>query len=176
MNTDLTRSIDPYDSTMGGTLSDVSNVSLKGYTQGSNYTHYASVSFDGSFAINYFLDLPADASNVKLYYWDAAAYQRSVANNQLATTTASGIVNIVNSAKLYKMQIAEIAAKELQDGYVMCAVYQIGSSTYCTKVVSYSVGAYCNTMAARDNVTMADLAKATAVYGHYAAKYFDSNP
>jgi hypothetical protein len=157
---------------MCGTRSDVSNVSLNGYTVGSEYKHFASVSFEGAFAINYYVNLPSNVTEVQLYYWDAAAYQEAVNGNALDVETATGSVELEAVNGTFEGQISGIAAKKLNDEYVMCAVYTTEEGTFSTNVVSYSVGAYCKATANSSNVSMANLAKATAVYGYYAKEHF----
>ena len=61
-----------------------------------------------------------------------------------------------------------IAAKELGQTYYTAGIYTVGDTTYYSPVVSYSLGSYCQTIAAQGNAFGA----ATAVYGYYAASYF----
>ena len=53
----------------------------------------------------------------------------------------------------------------------VAAVYFDGTTTWTSGVLGYSIGAYCASMA-KGTDTMADLAKATAVYGYHAKQYF----
>ena len=52
----------------------------------------------------------------------------------------------------------------------MAAIYRSGGTVYTTKVIPYSLGRYCESIAANGNAFGA----ATAVYGYYAKAYFNT--
>ena len=61
-----------------------------------------------------------------------------------------------------------IAAKDIDKTIYVAAVYKSGGTVYVSKVIPYSIGKYCETIAAQGNAFGA----ATAVYGYYAKTYF----
>ena len=71
----------------------------------------------------------------------------------------------------YRADITGIAAKELSEAIYVAAVYRNGSTTYTSGVLGYSIGTYCSSQASKGG-DIADLAKATAVYGYHAKAYF----
>ncbi|MBQ3215545.1 MAG: hypothetical protein IJB11_05435, partial [Oscillospiraceae bacterium] len=64
--------------------------------------------------------------------------------------------------------IEGIAAKEIDQTYYTAGIYTVGSTTYYSPVIAYSLGNYCETVAASGEAFGA----ATAVYGYYAKAYF----
>ena len=71
----------------------------------------------------------------------------------------------------YRGDITGIAAKELTEAVYVAAVYTNGGTTWTSGVLGYSIGAYCSSQASKAG-DIADLAKATAVYGYHAKQYF----
>ena len=128
------------------------------------------VSFEGAFSINYFFT-PAYApvDGVTLYYWTEADFN---AADVLTAQNASGSLAMTAEASgQYRGDITEIAAKNLAQAIYVAAVYSDGTAEWTSGVLGYSIGAYCASMA-KGTDTMADLAKATAVYGYHAKQYF----
>jgi hypothetical protein len=72
----------------------------------------------------------------------------------------------------YWAQISGISAKQIDQTFYVCAVYKYSWYTYRTGIISYSLSKYCMNNATSTDAAMADLAKATAVYGYYAETYF----
>ena len=128
------------------------------------------ISFEGAFCINYFFTPNyAPASGITLYYWDAEDY---AANSVLTTSNATGSIKMSGSGTgEYRADITGIAAKELSEAIYVAAVYRNGSTTYTSGVLGYSIGSYCSSQASKGGA-IADLAKATAVYGYHAKAYF----
>ena len=71
----------------------------------------------------------------------------------------------------YRGDIAGIAAKALGEGVYVAGVYTDGTTTWTSGVLGYSIGAYCLGQSTKGG-TIAELAKATAVYGYQAKQYF----
>jgi hypothetical protein len=71
----------------------------------------------------------------------------------------------------YRGDIEGIAAKDLSKAVYVAAVYSDGTTTWTSGVLGYSIGAYCSNQA-KNTDAMAELAKATAVYGYHAKAYF----
>ena len=129
----------------------------------------ASVSFEGAFAINYYLMPSAAVSgDMTLYIWDAAAYASEAS---LTTGNATAVVTAVKQSDgSYWGNISGIAAKNLDSTYYAAGVYTDASGNRCcTGVVAYSLSRYCMNNA---EGSMGALAQATAMYGYYAAAYF----
>ena len=127
------------------------------------------VSFEGAFSINYFFT-PAytPVNGVTLYYWTEADYN---AASVLTTANATGAIAMKNEGGQYRGDIEGVAAKDLATAIYVAAVYSDGSTTWTSGVLGYSIGAYCSSQASGTG-TMAELAKATAVYGYHAKAYF----
>ena len=127
------------------------------------------VSFEGAFSINYFFT-PAytPVNGVTLYYWTEADYN---AASVLTTANATGAIAMKNEGGQYRGDIEGVAAKDLATAIYVAAVYSDGSTTWTSGVLGYSIGAYCGSQASGTG-TMAELAKATAVYGYQAKAYF----
>jgi hypothetical protein len=127
------------------------------------------VSFEGAFSINYFFTpayTPADG--ITLYYWTEADFN---ATDVLTVDNATGAIDMVIENGQYRADIEGIAAKDLSKTVYVAAVYSDGTTTWTSGVLGYSIGAYCSSQATKGG-TMADLAKATAVYGYHAKAYF----
>ena len=127
---------------------------------------YPSVSFEGSFAINYYLEtgLTPD-SGVTFLYWNAEAYESAT---KLTSANATGMMPMTNDGTRYHAQVGGIAAKDMDQTIYVAAIYKNNGTSYTTSVIAYSLGRYCETIAANGNAFGA----ATAVYGYYAKAYF----
>ena len=128
------------------------------------------ISFEGAFCINYFFTPKYTPDNgITLYYWNEADYN---ANSVLSTSNATGKFKLEGSGTgEYRGDITGIAAKELSGAVFVAAVYKNGGTVWTSGVLGYSIGAYCSSQASKGG-TIADLAKATAVYGYHAKAYF----
>ena len=129
-----------------------------------------SISFEGAFCINYFFTPKyAPDSGITMYYWTAEDYN---AASVLTTSNATGKIKLEGSGTgQYQGDIEGIAAKALSEAvYVACA-YKSGGKVWTSGVLGYSIGAYCSGQSTKAG-TIADLAKATAVYGYHAKQYF----
>ena len=129
------------------------------------------ISFEGAFCINYFFTPNyAPASGITMYYWNEADYN---ANNVLTTSNATGSFKLSgNGTGEYRGDITGIAAKNISEAvYVACAYKDSNGTVWTSGVLGYSIGAYCSSQASKGG-DIADLAKATAVYGYHAKAYF----
>ena len=131
---------------------------------------YSTVSFDGAFAINYYLKPDSHIEgDILFYYWNAADY---AAADILTADNATGcIIMGDNNDGSYFARVTGIAAKQLDDTYYVAAVYNNADGTYCSGIIAYSLSRYCMNNA-KDGQPMQDLAAATAVYGYHAKEYF----
>ena len=151
---------------------DPSKIGTMAKTETGFSTRSATVSFDGAFAINYYLapDSYIDSS-ITFYYWSSSAY---AAVTELSASNATGKLTMQKQPDgSYWAQISGIAAKELDDTYYVAAVYTSDLDRCCTGVIAYSLSKYCMNNAANGS-DMQEFAKATAVYGHHARVYFDA--
>jgi hypothetical protein len=129
------------------------------------------VSFEGAFAINYyFAPNGAVAEDMKLYIWDSETY---AAVSTLTAGNASRVVTMEKqSSGVYWGRLDRIAPKVLDDTYYVAGVYTDANGiTCCTGVIAYSLSQYCMNNAFGN---MGLLAQATAMYGYYAAQYFEN--
>ncbi len=128
------------------------------------------ISFEGAFCINYFFTpnyIPD--SGIALYYWNATDY---AANSVLTTANATGSLQMTGEGTgEYRGDITGIAAKALSEAVYVAAVYTSNGTTWTSGVLGYSIGAYCSSQASKGS-DVANLAKATAVYGYHAKQYF----
>jgi hypothetical protein len=127
----------------------------------------ASVSFEGAFAINYYFT-PSEtvAGDMKLYVWNAEAYE---ATEVLTADNATVKIMEIKGDK-YFAPISGIAPKDLDKTFYVAGVYEdANGNTHCTGVIAYSLSRYCMNNA---NGSMGDLSQATAMYGYYADNYF----
>ena len=133
---------------------------------------YPSVSFDGAFSINYYFT-PAQTpeDGLTFYYWDAETYD---AVQRLTAENATGSMEMVQVADAYWAVVGGIAAKQIDEPVYVTGSYDHDGQTYSSGVIVYSLGRYCETVAARDDSGQQELAKAAAVYGYYAKIYFES--
>ena len=133
-------------------------------------SRYPAISFEGAFCINYFFTPKYEpSSGITLYYWNEADYN---AVSVLSTSNATGKIKLEGSGtNAYRGDITGIAAKALSEAVYVAAAYKNGSTVWTSGVLGYSIGAYCSSQATKTG-TIADLAKATAVYGYHAKQYF----
>lgn len=129
---------------------------------------YPTVSFEGAFSINYYFT-PSEVvqGNMKLYYWTQADYE---AADQLTADNATGI-STMTGLNSYGAAVKQIAAKDMDSTVYVAAVYSSNGETYCSGVIAYSLGAYCDSQAT-GNSSISSFAEAAAVYGAYAKSYF----
>ena len=127
-----------------------------------------SVSFEGAFCIHYFFTPSYAASSMKLYYWTQEDYEAAAT---LTPANATGSIKMTLENGVYTAVIDQIPARELNSGIYVAGGYSYGGVSYCTGVLPYSIGAYCASMSTKEG-NVAQLAQATAVYGHYAKQYF----
>jgi hypothetical protein len=130
----------------------------------------ASVSFEGDFSLNFYMDPCYEPEGkVMLYYWNQEDYDRA---ESLLFTNATGKVEMAAQTDgKYWGQISGIPAKDLDSTFYVIMSYESGSMEYCTSAISYSVSQYCLRSIANSS-TMMPLCQATAMYGYYANQYF----
>jgi hypothetical protein len=131
----------------------------------------ASVSFEGAFAINFYM-VPSEAvaGEMRLYIWTPEAYASA---GRLTEQNAAVVPMNLEDNGQYFCQVTGIAAKALDETYYVAAVYtDIGGNVRCTGIIPYSLSKYCMNNASG---TMGELAQATAMYGYYAEQYFTVN-
>ena len=127
---------------------------------------YPKVSFEGAFAINYyFVNSLTPDNGITFCYWDAETYD-SV--NILTTSNATGKVVMTQEGDSWRATVDGIAAKDIDRTVYVAAMYHSGGTLHTTSVIAYSLGTYCQSVAANGNAFGA----ATAVYGYYAKAYF----
>ena len=141
------------------------------YTEPAFTSRYPSVSFDGAFSINFYFtaaDVPDDG--MTFYYWDMETYD-SV--DVLTPENASGTMGMtLAGTNTYYGMVDGIAAKEMDETVFVAGVYTVDGVEYTTGIIAYSLGKYCQTIAAKDTSDQQAFAQATAVYGYYAKEYF----
>ena len=159
-----------YTSDMVQTVSAVDKAKQGVFASNKGFgTRKPAVSFEGAFSINYFFTpnyTPVDG--ITLYYWTEADFN---AADVLTVENASGAVAMKDEGTQFRGDIEGIAAKDLTKAVYVAAVYSDGTTTWTSGVLGYSIGAYCSSQA-NGTGTMAELAKATAVYGYHANAYF----
>ena len=128
------------------------------------------VSFEGAFSINYFFTPQyAPVGEITMYYWTEADF---AAAEVLTVENASGFITMDGTGtQQYRGDLTGISAKDLSSAVYVAAIYSDGTNTWTSGVLGYSIGAYCSSMA-KGTDAMAELAKATAVYGYHAKQYF----
>jgi hypothetical protein len=130
---------------------------------------YASVSFEGALAVNYYFTPSVDADEMNLYYWSPSIYEWVDA---LTPETSLGCVQMEKQANgSYWAQLTYLPAKWIDDTIYVAATYEKDGVTYCTGIIAYSVGTYCSRKA---DGPMGGLAFATVAYGYYADRYFSA--
>jgi hypothetical protein len=133
-------------------------------------TRKPAISFEGAFCINYFFTPKYEpVQGITLYYWNEADFN---AADVLTTENATGVMELDGTGVgQYRGDITGIAAKSLSQAVYVAAIYSDGPTIWTSGVLGYSIGAYCSGQASKDG-DIADLAKATAVYGYCAKQYF----
>ena len=128
------------------------------------------ISFEGAFCINYFFT-PADQpeGEITMYYWNEEDF--GTAEVLDAENATGSLVMVQDSNGQYRADITGIAAKDLSGAVYVAAVYSNGTEVRTSGVLGYSIGAYCGSQASKGGA-VAELAMATAVYGHHAKEYF----
>jgi hypothetical protein len=131
---------------------------------------YPSVSFEGAFAINYYLT-PKKAvdGEMILYCWNLSDYNSATI---LTEENATAKVTMTTGSNIWFAAYTGIAAKQIDETVFVAAVYESGGTRYSSPVITYSLGAYCADQIANGSATMQDFARATVVYGDTAKAYF----
>ena len=131
---------------------------------------YPSVSFEGAFAINYYLT-PKKAvdGEMILYCWNLSDYNSATI---LTEENATAKVTMTTGSNIWFAAYTGIAAKQIDETVFVAAVYESGGTRYSSPVITYSLGAYCADQIANSSATMQDFARATVVYGDTAKAYF----
>ena len=169
LTTDQRNLVQPYTASMVNSVKqpDVSKAGIFTNTGGFS-RKYPSVVFEGAFSINYYFTPSSTPNNtVTLYYWTQETYE---AANTLTTANATGKIKMTAVNGVYQAVIDGIAARELDRTIYVAAGYNSGTTSYCSGVLAYSLGAYCASKAATAG-DMQPFAAATAVYGYYAKQY-----
>ncbi len=177
MNSSLTTEqqalVSGYDESMVAPIVTAAASKTVNFTKnGGLSTFYPSVSFEGAFGINCYAAPSATPSgNVTLYYWYQDAYESAAT---LTTGNASGSITMELADGKYVGKVAGIVARKLDSTVYISLVYTSGDTTYCSGVISYSVGRYLEQIAADSTNAAQPLGAAAAVYGYYAKEYFAS--
>ena len=143
------------------------------YTESAFTTRYPSVSFDSAFSINfYFASSSTPDDGMTFYYWDIETYD-SV--EVLTKDNATGTMEMtLAGSNTYYGVVEGIAAKEMDETVFVAGVYEVDGVEYTTGIIAYSLGKYCEGIAAKETSDQRFLAQATAVYGYYAKEYFSN--
>ena len=173
MNASLTAEqlalVSAYDEAMLDDVVNVDSAKVGAFVMNGGYSSiWPTVSFEGAFSINYYFtpsNTPDDG--LTFYYWDAATYN-SV--DVLTAENATGTAQMVQDGDSWFAAVDGIAAKDMDETVYVAASYTAGGTTYNTNVVAYSLGKYCESIAAEEDA----IGAATAVYGYYAKTYFAS--
>jgi hypothetical protein len=130
----------------------------------------ASMSADGTFALNYYFTTSRSVETVTFYYWTAEQY---AAVTELTADNASGVKEMVptQTANQFWANYDGIAARDMDQTVYVCGVYQVDGETYSTGVLAYSMAKYCISKA-ETACDIQDFAKAMTVYGYQAKSYF----
>jgi hypothetical protein len=165
--------ISAYDASMIAPLASVDSakVGMFTYNQGDFARRYNSVSFDGAFSINYYFTAKGEPDNgMKFYYWNLADYNAATV---LTPENATGTMDMVEGENYqFWGQVPNIAAKQVDETVFVAGVYELDGVTYTTGILAYSLGKYCQKIAADDTSDQQAFSAATAVYGYYAKEYF----
>ena len=160
-----------YSASMAGTVPATSATKQGSFANNQGFSSKKpAISFEGAFCINYFFTPQyAPTSGITLYYWDAADYS---AASVLTTVNATGYIRLsgVGTGE-YRGDLIGISAQALADAAYVAAVYTNGTTTWTSGVLGYSIGVYCSNQVSAGSA-IANLAKATAVYGYHAKQYF----
>ena len=178
MNADLTAEqlalVEPYRGDMMDAVVGASSEKVGMFIRSSEAFSrmYPTVSFEGAFAINYyFVNSWTPDEGMTLYYWDAQTYENAPV---LTAENATGRMDMVCDGTRYWGEVANIAAKEMDQTIYVAGVYASQGEMYTTGVIAYSLGSYCKGIAGNPDSDARELASMTAVYGYYAENYFVS--
>jgi hypothetical protein len=139
-------------------------------SNGGYASRYPTISFEGVFSINYyFKPSKTPKGNIVMYVWKQENYE---AVPSLSKGNATMAINMTKTGSdEYVAVVDGIAAKDLDKAVYVAFCYTGGSTAYCSGVVGYSIGTYCNSQAAKTG-SLAELAASCAVYGYYAKRLF----
>ena len=171
MNASLTAAqqslVADYDESMVDDVAKADTAKVGSFVMDGGYSNiFPTVSFEGAFSINfYFTPSKTVDSAPPLYYWDAETYN-SV--SVLSPWNATGVITMAQDGSNWGAAIEGIAAKQIDETVYVAGLYSSNGVSYPTGVISYSLGKYCETIAANGEAFGA----ATAVYGYYAKAYF----
>ena len=131
---------------------------------------YPTISFEGAFCINYYFQPKYTVSgDVTMYVWNLEDYEAATTlTKENATKT---ITMTLTESGEYLAVVDGIAAKDLDKAVYVSICYSDGTTEYCSGTIGYSIGLYCKSQASKTD-TLAELAKACAVYGYYAKRLF----
>ena len=110
---------------------------------------YPSISFEGALDINYYIvnALPLDGE-MTLYYWNRTDYENA---DRLLVGNATGSMTMTYDGSRYHGIVEGIAAKEMDQTIYATSVYVSGGVTYTTGIIAYSIGTYCEGLAANES-------------------------
>ena len=162
--------VEAYRSDMMGTVVQASGDKLGEMVKTGGYVNrYPTISFEGAFCINYYFQPSAvPVGDITMYVWNQKDFN---AAETLTKANATDALTMTAAGEEYLAIVEGIAAKDLDRGIYVSFCYSDGTTEYCSGVIGYSIGMYCNAQAAKTG-TLADLAAATAVYGYYARELF----
>ncbi|MBQ9762436.1 MAG: hypothetical protein IJV82_05090 [Oscillospiraceae bacterium] len=163
--------VEAYDESMVAALVPVEESKCGSFlpTDGAFSNFSASVSFGGAFSINYYF-VPAQnvEGDMVMYWWSATTYNGVT---ELTAENADGAITMTPGVE-YWAAVEGIPAKRIDETVYVAVVYSSGGQTYSSKVLAYSLGRYCQSIAADSTSAMQDLAATTAVYGYCTKTYF----
>ena len=174
VNADLTEEqnalVEAYRSDMMGKVVQASGDKLGEMVNTGGYLkRYPTISFEGAFCVNYYFQPSVTpVGDITMYVWNQADFD---AAPSLTKANATYTLTMEAAGEEYLAVVEGIAAKDLDRGIYVSFCYTDGTTDYCSGVIGYSIGMYCNSQAAKTG-TLADLAAATAVYGYYAKELF----
>jgi hypothetical protein len=171
MNSSLTADqkamVKAYDESMVDAVVQANSSKVGMFIMNGGYSNiFPTVSFEGAFSINYYFtpNKPVDQAPT-FYYWDSATYN-SV--SKLTPENATGVITMAQDGSNWGAAVEGIAAKSIDETIYVAGFYTSNGVSYPTSVIAYSLGKYCETIAANGEAFGA----ATAVYGYYAKAYF----
>ena len=175
MNATLTAAqtalVKTYSDTMIAAVTQASGSKLGEFVNDSTYTkRYPTISFEGAFCINYYFQPSlAVQGDVTMYIWSLEDYE---AADALTRDNATRAVTMTRTETGEYLGVVDgIAAKDLDKAAYVTFCYNDGTADHCGGVLGYTIGLYCKSQASKTG-TLADLAKACAVYGYYAKQLF----
>ncbi len=161
--------VQDYDGAMVEDIVNPDESKVGQFVMSSGYSNiHPTVSFQGAFSINYYFTpkyTPADG--VTFYYWTATDYKNA---DVLTPENATGTIKMTSDNGVYNTAVTGISARQIDETVYIAAVYHSATTgtAFYTRVIAYSLGNYCETLANNGNAFGA----ATAVYGYYAKQYF----